>query len=148
MAKEQVSRRNFSKLATAAVGGILVGSRAASAQEKKGGAATKNEFPVDASLLLQDPNVCRGLNSCDGKGKGDHKCAGQSSCSTVAKHSCNGMNECKGQGGCDQYPGQNTCKELGHCGVPLKKETWDIARKQFEQLMKDTGQKVGAAPAA
>jgi len=148
MTDKQVSRRNFSKLATAAVGGILVASRGVGAQEKEGSDTKKAAFPVDAALLLQDPNVCRGLNSCEAKGKGDHKCAGQSACSTVAKHSCNGMNECKGQGGCGQYPGQNTCKEHGHCAVPLSKETWSIARKQFEQLMKDTGQKIGAAPKA
>jgi hypothetical protein len=123
-------------------------------QQKKAeeGSETKTagakEFPVDASLLLQDPNVCRGLNTCQGKGKGSHSCAGQSACSSVAQHSCNGTNECKGQGGCGGYPGQNACKEQGHCAVPLSKETWLIARKQFEHLMKDTGQTFGAAAAA
>ena len=56
------------------------------------------------------------------------------------------MNDCKGQGGCGGYPGQNTCKSKGHCATPLKKETWAIARKQFEQLMEETGKKVGPAP--
>lgn len=148
MTEDQVSRRNFTKLATAAVGGILVGARSASAQGQTSGAVGQNEFPVDASLLLQDPNVCRGLNSCDGKGSGRHSCAGQSSCATVAEHSCKGTNDCKGQGGCGQYPGQNTCKGLGHCAVPLKEADWTLARKQFEQLMKDTGRKFGNAPKA
>ena len=84
----------------------------------------------------------------DGKGKGkdNHKCAGQSSCAEVAKHDCAGENDCKGKGGCGGYPGQNTCNSKGHCAVPLGKETWKLARKQFEQLMKDAGKKVGPAP--
>ena len=57
-----------------------------------------------------------------------------------------GENACKGQGGCGGYPGQNACKGKGHCAVPLGKETWALARKQFEQLMGDVGKKVGKAP--
>lgn len=142
MAARNVSRRDFSKLATVAVGGMIAGSRAAMGQDAK-----KDEgFPVDPKLLLEDPNVCRGLNSCDGKGKGDHACAGQSACSTVEAHSCNGMNECKGRGGCGGYPGQNACKEQGHCAVPLSKESWSLARKQFEHLMRGMDKDFGKAP--
>jgi len=137
-----VSRRDFSMLAAAAVGGLVAGGNPAEAQEKP-------EIFVDPSLLLiGDPNVCRGLNACNGKGKGSHACAGQGVCATVAAHSCQGQNACKGQGGCGGYPGQNTCKEKGHCAVPLSEKTWAIARKQFEHLMSDVGKKVGAAPAS
>lgn len=149
MAESRVSRRNFSKLAVAAAGGMFAGSRVAGAQEGSEG-KENGEFPVDAALLLAEPNVCRGLNSCEGHGKNaaDHACAGQSACSTVAEHSCHGTNECKGQGGCGAYPGQNTCQGKGHCAVPLSEKTWSTARKQFEHLMKDMGKEFGNPPAA
>jgi hypothetical protein len=151
MQEKHVSRRDFSRLALAAAGGIAAGSVAAFAQE---GSATrdskekKDEFPVDAKLLLEDPNVCRGLNTCQGKGKGDHACAGQGACATVEAHACHGTNDCKGQGGCGGYPGQNTCSEKGHCAVPLGEKAWATARKQFEHLMKDLDKLFGPAPAA
>lgn len=147
MPDANVSRRNFSKLVAAAAGGLMLGSRTAFGQqgsESKGSAA---DFPVDPAQLLEDPNVCRGLNTCQGKGKGEHACAGQAACSTVEAHSCAGTNACKGQGGCGGYPGQNACNEHGHCAVPLSSGTWDIARKQFEHLMKDLGKEFGPAPA-
>ncbi|MDP2323581.1 MAG: hypothetical protein Q8N51_06075 [Gammaproteobacteria bacterium] len=103
---------------------------------------------MDPALLLADPNVCRGLNSCKGKGKGDHACAGHGACATVKAHACNGMNECKGQGGCGGYPGQNSCKEHGHCAVPLSKDSWALARKQYEHLMTGLKQEFGPAPTA
>lgn len=143
MQKQDMSRRGFSRLTTAAFGGLLAGTgaAAAAADEKE-----KPKLSVDPSLLLEDPNTCRGLNTCKGKGKGKHECAGQGSCATAKAHSCGGENECKGQGGCGGYPGQNTCKAKGHCAVPLSEATWKLARKQFEQLMKDVGKKVGDAP--
>ncbi|MBI4558690.1 MAG: hypothetical protein HY706_14005 [Candidatus Hydrogenedentes bacterium] len=146
MLERSVSRRNFSKLTLAAAAGMVAGSSTALAAEGSG--TKKKEFPVDPALLLQDPNVCRGLNSCKGKGKGEHACAGQGACATVDAHSCNGTNQCKGQGGCGGYPGQNSCKEQGHCAVPLSKDSWALARKQFEHLMKDLDKKFGAASAA
>ncbi len=147
MVDKSTSRRDFSKLTLAAAAGIMAGSGAALAQEGSG-TKKKKEFPVDPALLLQDPNVCRGLNSCQGKGKGEHSCAGQGACATVDAHSCNGMNDCKGRGGCGGYPGQNSCKEQGHCAVPLSEDSWKLARKQFEHLMKDMDKKFGTAPAA
>ncbi|MBI1349419.1 hypothetical protein GC163_24395 [bacterium] len=160
MEHKDVSRRDFTRLAAAAVGGMMAVGGIAAASEKKGAKAagsTKAAAPaagegpvinVDPGLLLQDKNVCRGLNACKTEGKGEHVCAGQGSCATAVAHSCNTMNECKGQGGCGGYPGQNTCSGKGHCAVPLKQSTWDLARKQFEQLMKDNDKMVGAAPAA
>jgi len=146
MDEKNVSRRNFSRLSLAAAAGMVAASGVAMAQKekKKDGAA----YPVDPALLLQDPNVCRGLNTCKGKGKGDHNCAGLGSCATAEAHACNGHNVCKGQGGCGGYPGQNNCKEHGHCAVPLSKESWALARKQYEHLMKDLGQKFSPAPTA
>jgi hypothetical protein len=148
MIENDVTRRNFSKLTLAAAAGIVAGSGFAMAQKGSGTKKKKGEFPVDPALLLQDPNVCRGLNSCKGEGKGEHACAGQGACATVDAHSCNGTNQCKGQGGCGGYPGQNACKEQGHCAVPLKEDTWNLARKQFEHLMKDLDKEFGAVPPA
>jgi hypothetical protein len=137
-ANEGVSRRKFAQLATAAVGGVLAGSTAALADSHKEGEKKEGKkIFVDPAILLEGPNVCKGLNACKGEGKGDHECGGKGECATAAAHSCGGHNECKGQGGCGGYPGQNTCKEKGHCAVPLKKQTWEIARKQFDHLMKD-----------
>jgi len=144
MSKPDVNRRNFHKLTMAAFGGMVAGAGSSSLAQAQEG--NKPKINVDPALLLSDPNVCRGLNTCDGKGKGDHACAGQAACTSVAAHSCAGENECKGQGGCGGYPGQNVCQSKGKCAVPLKAEVWKLARKQFEQLMKDNGKMVGAAP--
>lgn len=138
------NRRHFQKLTLAAFGGLLAGSSSsARAEEKQDG---KPQVNVDPALLLQEPNVCRGLNTCEGKGKGNHDCAGKSACTTLTSHSCMGQNDCKGKGGCGGYPGQNTCEGKGHCAIPLKEATWTTARKQFEHLMKDAGKKVGDPP--
>jgi len=103
---------------------------------------------VDPSLLVSgDKNVCRGLNTCKGKGKGDHVCAGQGARATVDTHVCQGMNDCKGHGGCGEHPGQNTCKGKGACAVPLSSKTWAKARTKFEQVASAKGMKVGPAPA-
>jgi len=128
----------------AAFGGLTAGTATSAFGQEQAG--DKPEIKVDPALLLSEPHVCRGLNTCQGKGKGDHACAGQGACAAVEAHSCAGENACKGQGGCGGYPGQNTCKTAGHCAVPLQEKTWTLARKQFEQLMKDAGKKVGGAP--
>ncbi len=82
------------------------------------------------SRLLEDPHVCRGINTCKNKGKTGttNDCAGQAHCATVAAHDCNGMNDCKGQGGCGEHPGENDCKGKGGCAVPLSDKTWPKAR--------------------
>lgn len=143
---DTVKRRDFHKLTMAALGGLVAGTAVSSAQAQK-----KDENPklkVDPGLLMQEPHTCKGLNTCKGKGKGEkNACAGQGACGTAKAHDCKGMNDCKGQGGCGGYPGQNnTCKGSGHCAVPLSKDSWALARKQFEQLMTDAGKKVGPAP--
>ncbi len=148
MPQSELKRRDFHKLAAAALGGLAAGAAgtALAAQEKD---KEEPELPVDPALLLDEPHVCRGLNTCKNKGKGSrNNCAGQGACAAVGKHSCNGENDCKGQGGCGGYPGQNTCKGKGHCAVPLSEEAWALARKQFEELTTATGKKVGKAPKA
>ncbi len=99
--------------------------------------------------LLEDPHVCRGINTCTNKGKSgtENKCAGQAHCATVVSHDCNGLNECKGQGGCGEHPGENACKAQGNCAVPLSDKAWPIARKRFEELMQAAGKTFGDAPA-
>jgi hypothetical protein len=148
MDHSELSRRDFQRLSMAAFGGMLVGASAAGAAEDK----AKDEKPKDEkgkekNPLLSDPHVCRGLNTCKGKGA-DKKnaCAGQGACATAKKHSCHYENECRGQGGCGAKPGENACKGKGECAVPLHGKTWEKARKRFEELMKKDGKKFGPAP--
>src|SRR5262245_43359328 len=99
MKSTKFSRRDFSQLSMAAIGGLYAGAGGLS-QDTKAGAVH-----VDPSLLLRDqPNVCRGLNTCKSRGKGKHDCAGQGSCATAPSITCNGNNDCKGNGGCGGYP--------------------------------------------
>jgi hypothetical protein len=134
-----LSRRDFSKLTMAAFGGVILGATL------QGHAAEDEKH--DALLLMQDKHVCRGLNTCKGKGKGgDNSCGGTGKCAAVEAHGCKGDNACKGQGGCGEYPGQNACKGQGSCEVPLSDKTWKKARKAFEGQMKKAGKTVGEAP--
>jgi hypothetical protein len=136
----RLSRRDFGKLTMAVFGGVLLGT------QMRSNAAEKEE-KHDPALLLQDKHVCRGLNTCKGKGKGgDNSCAGTGKCATAEAHSCKGDNACKGQGGCGEYPGQNSCKSLGSCNVPLEEKTWKTARKAFEAQMKKAGKTFKDAP--
>lgn len=148
MSQDRVSRRNFSKLSVAAFGGLFAGAAGPAARADHHEDDEDAKVVVDPAILLEEPNVCRGLNTCADKGRGNHECAGMGSCATVEAHSCAGTNDCKGQGGCGGYPGQNTCEGKGHCAVPLKDSVWEIARKQFEHLHKDMDKKVGSAPSA
>jgi hypothetical protein len=132
---EDVSRRDFGKLALAAFGGVVAGSMLGgsllSADEKK--AAPK------------DAHACCGLNACKGHGAdGKNDCAGQGSCATTEAHSCAGSNACKGQGG----TGDNACKGKGSCAVPIKGDGWKKARASYEANMTKAKKKFGAAPAA
>ncbi len=146
-----LTRRDLHRLSLAALGGLASGllggchggTTPPAAKDQNGTAA-------DASpRLLQDPHVCRGINTCKNKGKKGtaNECAGQAHCATVAAHDCNGMNACKGQGGCGENPGENECKGKGGCEVPLSDKTWPKARKRFEELMTKAGNKFAAAPA-
>ena len=133
---ENVSRRDFGKLAIAAFGGVVAGSMLGGkllfADEK-------------AAAPKADAHACCGLNACKGQGKGgDNACAGQGGCATTEAHSCAGSNACKGQGG----TADNACKGKGSCAVPIKGDGWKKARAHYEASMKKAGKKFGAAPAA
>jgi hypothetical protein len=145
-------RRQIHRLALAAFGGLVTGTlvgcgKAPTPQAEK--APADKESGADAlPRLLQDPHVCRGINTCKNKGKNGttNECAGQAHCATVSAHDCNGMNDCKGQGGCGENPGENDCKGKGACEVPLSDKTWPKARKRFEELMPRANKKFGPAP--
>ena len=139
----KLSRRQFTSLTTAAFAGMVAGianvrSALANEDEDKG---------ASNSLLLEGPNVCRGLNQCANHKAGDNQCAGQGSCHTIKEpHVCHGNNDCKGRGGCHKNPGENACKGKGMGPVPLRPKAWQKARANFEKAMKAAGRKFGAAP--
>lgn len=172
MKRDEINRRDFHKLTSAALGGLVAGSmigcgggeapKAGGANKddskkdgeaKDGGEKTDGGEPKDvaegAALLMVEPHVCRGLNTCKEKGKGGkNACAGQGACATAKEHSCHFANECKGQGGCQGTAGTNACAKMGNCAVPLQAETWKAVRAKFESQMKEKGKEVGAAPDA
>jgi len=168
-----MNRRDFTRLATAALSGIAAGVLAGCDGSDQAGPASSGgskdvasagptksvteavEQPgveYNEAFLLQEPHVCRGLNACSNKGacktttsacKGVNDCAGQGGCATAEKHQCSGFNTCKGQGGCGERPGENSCKEKGACAVPLTEETWAKARAKFEAVYE---RKMGKKP--
>jgi hypothetical protein len=156
MNEPTLTRRDVHRLALAALGGLLTGAIAGCSgkppdqgQGKSPPTAVPDkEAGEKVSRLLEDPHVCRGINTCKNKGKKGttNECAGQAHCATVAAHDCNGMNDCKGQGGCGEHPGENECKGKGGCAVPLSDKTWPKARKRFEELMTKAGKKFGDPP--
>jgi hypothetical protein len=143
------NRRDFTKWAAAALGGLVAGLSAGGMNLAR--AADDAPKPKDPKkpLLLQEPHICRGLNpTCKGEVKGKkNDCAGQAYAATVKDHTCKGHNDCAGLGGCGEHPGENTCKEMGECAVPLKDKAWEKARKNFEAAMKKADKKFGDAPA-
>ncbi len=175
MNNTDLSRRDFHRLTMAAFGGMVAGTlagcsgkeepakkgTAGGAKDQGGGKKTDGQKteggPADTgkkdgsteqiSLLLQEPHVCRGLNTCKNTGASkDNACAGQGTCATATHHECAGQNDCKGQGGCGEKPGQNACKGMGECSVPLSDDAWKKARAAFEAAMKEHGRTFGQAP--
>ena len=147
MNDNDLSRRQFQKLAMAALGGLVAGAGLAHADDKKDD--KKEDKPKDEKKepLLQEPHVCRGLNTCKGLGKGKkNDCAGTSACATATAHTCGGENACRGLGGCGETPGENKCKGMGKCHVPLTDKAWEKARKRYEAVMKKADKKFGEAP--
>ena len=139
MSDPALDRRAFHRLSSLGVGGMIVGSLGGCSSSQGG-----SDQAAPAEL-----HVCRGLNTCKGKGKGgDNACAGQGACATIAAHDCAGHNACKGQGGCGSSVAENACKGQGGCAVPLMTSAWDTARKRLEERMKKEGKTLGAAPAA
>ena len=79
---DNLNRRGFQKLAFAALGGLVAGVSLAGAETKKAPAKAKDD---KTNPLLQEPHVCRGLNTCKGTGvDGKNNCAGTSACATAA----------------------------------------------------------------
>jgi hypothetical protein len=153
MSDKILNRRDLCRLALAALGGLTAGALVGCNRSKTENAADRDKTDTGKSAdatprLLQDPHVCRGINTCKNKGKKGttNECAGQAHCATVPAHDCNGMNDCKGQGGCGEHPGENECKGKGGCEVPLSDKTWPKARKRFEELMTRAGKKFGNPP--
>ena len=140
--RDPLSRRDFSKLASAALSGMVAGALLTGCDP---GAKDAKDKAVAAGGAK---NACRGLNECKGQGgDGKNGCAGQGTCATTAHHSCGGQNDCKNLGGCGTTPGTNECKGQGGCGVPMSHgDAWDRARVAFEARMKATNKTVGAAP--
>lgn len=175
MSSSELNRRDFTRWTAAAFGGVVAGSLVGCAGESApegpappaaadpasvlGGmpapegsgaaSAATGDAAHDVAFLMEEPHVCRGLNTCMGKGAGgENACAGQGACASAAAHDCHTHNECKGQGGCGEHPGQNSCKGKGECAVPLSPAAWESARGAFEKAMQAAGKEVGAAPAA
>jgi hypothetical protein len=141
MSESQFNRRDFNKLSSAALGGLLAGT--------VGGCTPQGGQPIGgpSTAAAAEVHLCRGLNTCKGKGHdAKNTCAGQGSCATVKEHSCHAQNDCKGQGGCGEKPGENSCKGKGDCSVPLMDSAWKEVRKNLEERLKKDGVAVGPAP--
>jgi hypothetical protein len=143
-----MDRRDFHKLTAAALGGVLAGANLLRADDKKDDKPKPKDEKINP--FLQEPHICRGLNTCKNKGGkgGKNDCAGQGACFTVEKHTCSGDNACRGIGGCGETPGENKCKGKGECAVPLSKDAWKKARKRFEEVLTKEKKKFGDAPKA
>lgn len=153
--QNDLNRRDFNRLTAAAFGGMLTGSLAGCSKPAEpdavpvdpAAAGGEGEAKTDVAFLLEEPHVCRGLNTCQGKGaSGDNACAGQGTCANANAHTCHYDNECKGQGGCGETAGINSCKGKGECAVPLGNTVWEKTRKLFETTMTENKKEFGDAP--
>jgi hypothetical protein len=164
MRPEEFTRRDFYRLSTAALCGLIAGTTLGCGDQgtkpptktaTNSDAAPPAAAPAKAAgkdAVAATPvalHACRGLNECKGLGK-SHKndCAGKGDCYTV-KHTCVGQNDCKYQGGCGGENGLNDCKGKGGCGhFPIaENDVWKKARAAFESRRKTAGKTVGPAPA-
>lgn len=138
-----MTKRTNTKLLGAAVAGLFAGLAACGGDAPTGkpeGVKSSPPQPAAAPVVTEvvatpaaDMNICKGRNTCSGKGgcaSGDGGCAGKNTCqgkggcaSANAKHDCAGKNACKGLGGCKSgdagCAGKNTCKGKGGCAVPV-----------------------------
>ena len=157
MQNHGLDRRDFHKLTLAAFGGMLAGTTIGCGGGAPPSGATpavpvvtttsSTELTEVEKLIIDEPHVCRGLNSCKALGRGkDNDCAGLGTCASMADASCGTNNACKGQGGCGELPGMNSCKGKGGCHIPLMDDAWDKARAAFESAMKRSSKQFGAAP--
>jgi hypothetical protein len=158
MVRSNLTRRDFTKLAAAALGGVVTGtmigcgdkksdSKSSAGSDTKGGSGEAGA-KTDEGFLLTGKHVCKGLNMCMNKGKsGKNDCAGQGTCHSAAEHTCHKKNDCKGEGGCGATAGINACKTQGGCDVPLKPDTWKKVRAKFETVYEAKNSKKVGAPA-
>ncbi|HUG93714.1 MAG TPA: hypothetical protein VML55_22985, partial [Planctomycetaceae bacterium] len=100
MKRDELTRRDFHRLTAAAMGGLVAGTIAGcgGGDQKEAGTDGARGTPgtgqpagppsdatavgdaekYDVALLLEEPHVCRGLNTCMNKGaSGENACAGQ-----------------------------------------------------------------------
>jgi hypothetical protein len=149
MTDPKLTRRQLTRLALAALGGLAAGCGGVKPTPESPPTRKDGDGAAAGPSILSDPHVCRGINTCKNKGKKNttNECAGQAHCATAAAHDCNGQNACRGQGGCGEHPGENECKGKGACEVPLSDKTWPKARAKFEEVMKAAGKTFGPAPA-
>ena len=146
MKSPDMNRRDFTRWTAAAFGGVVAGSMAgcsaepapdtapaggegaapegsetATEPEGSGAASTaEGEVTYDVAYLMEEPHVCRGLNTCQGKGAGgENACAGQGACATANEHTCHYHNECKGQGGCGELSGAEFLQRARRVRCPL-----------------------------
>lgn len=141
--KKSFTRRDFTKLTTAALGGAVAGA------SFLGSGLQPARAQVGEGDYDPSKHACRGLNECSGLGAGgDNDCAGQGTCATV-NNTCAGSNECKYQGGCGAEPANNECAGEGGCHTPISDaDKWAKARELFEERMAAAEKEVGPAPEA
>lgn len=136
MSLENLDRRQFQQLSSAALGGLLAGTMFGCGGGEKVAQASGEQ------------HLCRGLNDCKGQGAdAKNDCRGQGTCATVTAHSCHGENSCKGLGGCGDTAGANACKGQGGCSVPLMDSAWNTVRDRLVTKWKAADAKFGEAPA-
>lgn len=144
MKPSELNRRDFNKLAAAAFGGVVAGTTLGCSKKSsdKSGSKSGSNVSTDkksgdgsgSNVAVAEKHVCKGLNTCKGKGAdGKNKCKGQGTCATVAHHECAGKNDCRGQGGCGETAGKNECKGKGGCKVPLMKEKLAELKAAFDK---------------
>jgi hypothetical protein len=135
MERDNLNRREFHTLAAAAVGGAIAGSIAGCSKKSgKSGVVDKKSTDEKGDGKVAELHLCKGLNTCKGKGKGGkNDCKGMGSCATYKAHTCAGENDCKGQGGCQGKVGTNECKKKGSCNVPLTDDAWKEAKAAFDK---------------
>ena len=172
----KLTRRDFNRLTATAFGGVLAGTvigcggddDASSSDTVSDGdvtvatddatsdaTPTSDDSPANGEQTpvggeLPEHNACLGLNQCKeyGKNAGEHDCAGQGSCATMASAGPE-KNQCKFLGACNGEVGANACKGQGGCQVPIEPfgdELWLQARAAFEKRMKTKRTEVGTAP--
>ena len=118
MKQTKLNRRDFNRLTMAALGGVVAGTAIgcgggddSSAPAPSTGAGA--EVPeaageeVAVNFLMEEPHVCRGLNTCKGKGAG-------------------GENACVGQGAC--YSAESKGRNVRACGRTPWRLTWTHSR--------------------